>query len=97
MDCGRAQRDADKAERTTEVKMKETVDHPSHYGGENDPHEHIKVAEAKGWGYHIGNATKYLWRMGSKPNTSMIEDLKKAIWYLQRYLQLLEDGSRRTK
>lgn len=68
----------------------EEVDHPKHYGGKDDPYEHIKVCEAKGWGYHIGNATKYLWRMGQKPGTSEIKDLKKAIWLLNRLLEKLE-------
>jgi len=68
----------------------EDVNHPNHYGGADDPFEHIKVCEAKGWGYHLGNATKYIWRMGSKPGTSEIKDLKKAIWYLTRLLEILE-------
>jgi len=68
----------------------EEVDHPSHYGGADDPFEHVKVCEAKGWGYHVGNATKYLWRMGQKPGQSEIKDLKKAIWYLTRLLKNLE-------
>lgn len=71
------------------VKIEE-VDHPKHYGGADDPYEHIKVCEALGWGYHIGNATKYLWRMGKKPGTSHITDLKKAIWLLDRLLKKLE-------
>lgn len=66
------------------------VDHPSHYGGKDDPFEHIKVAEALGWGYHIGNCTKYLWRVGKKDPKKIIEDLKKAAWYLDRYIKLLE-------
>lgn len=65
------------------------VDHPPHYGGAEDPFEHIKVAEAKGWGYHIGNATKYMWRAGLK-TPDLLQDLKKAKWYLDRYIELLE-------
>lgn len=65
------------------------IDHPKHYGGADDPFEHIKVVEAKGWGYHIGNCTKYLWRAGLK-HDKVLEDLRKARWYLDRYIELLE-------
>lgn len=67
----------------------EAVDHPKHYGGKDDPFEHVKVAEARGWGYHIGNATKYLWRMGKKVGADDLEDLEKARWYLDRFIQLV--------
>lgn len=69
------------------------IDHPSHYGGADNQFEHIKVAEALGWGYHIGNCTKYLWRVGKKDPSKIMEDLKKARWYLDRYIQLLEGQS----
>lgn len=64
------------------VAPKEAVDHPSHYGGKDNPYEHIKVAEAWGLGYHLGNATKYLSRAGKKGAAK--EDLKKALWYIVR-------------
>lgn len=63
-------------------RPKEAVDHPSHYGGKDNPYEHIKVAEAWGLGYHLGNATKYLSRAGKKGAAK--EDLKKALWYIVR-------------
>jgi hypothetical protein len=34
--------------------------------------------------FNLGNATKYLWRAGLKPGVSDIEDLQKAIWYIER-------------
>lgn len=68
------------------------VDHPSHYGGADNPYEHIKVCEAMGWGYHIGNVTKYLWRAGIKNEATLIEDLEKARWLLDRYITLLKNG-----
>ena len=46
----------------------EAVDHPAHYGGENNPYEAIKVIEA--WGldedFYLGNAVKYIARAGKK-------------------------------
>lgn len=68
----------------------EMVDHPKHYGGENDPYEHIKVANAWGLNYELGNATKYICRAGRKPGTSTLEDLKKARFYLDYEIQKLE-------
>lgn len=61
----------------------ETVNHPQHYGGDTT-YEAIKVIEAWGLGFHLGNAAKYVCRAGRKDGVSHVEDLKKAIWYIQR-------------
>jgi hypothetical protein len=58
------------------------VDHPAHYGGAENPHEAIKVIEAWGLGFCLGNAVKYISRAGKKGDA--VEDLKKARWYLDR-------------
>ena len=71
-------------------KRVEAIDHPSHYGGADNPFEHIKVVNALGWGYHIGNCTKYLWRAGRKDSSKLLEDLKKARWYLDEFIKLME-------
>jgi hypothetical protein len=67
------------------------VDHPSHYGGDV-VHEHIKCITA--WGidndYRLGQATKYICRAGKKPGADALEDLKKALWYLQSKIEKLE-------
>lgn len=62
----------------------ETVDHPAHYGGADDPYETIKVLQA--WltpdefrGFVKGNAIKYLSRAGRKDAPA--EDAAKAAWY----------------
>ena len=68
------------------MKEKEKVNHPQHYGGQGNPYEAIKVIEAWGVGFHIGNVLKYLSRAGKKD--SKLEDLKKAQWYLTRYIEL---------
>jgi hypothetical protein len=69
-------------------EVREAVNHPSHYGGDT-PFEHVKVAGEMGWvaNAFIYNATKYLWRLGKKGKR--LEDLRKAIWYLQREEQRL--------
>jgi hypothetical protein len=65
----------------------EAVDHPAHYGGADNPYEAIKVIEAWGLGFCLGNTVKYLSRAGKKG--SKIEDLRKAAWYLQREIDAL--------
>lgn len=67
--------------------MKEPINHPEHYGGKDNPYEAIKIIEAHNLGFHLGNAVKYILRAGKKDPTKEIEDLKKAIWYLERKLE----------
>lgn len=65
------------------------VDHPIHYGGEHDPYEAIKVIEAWGLGFHLGNAVKYIARAGKKEGSDFLIDLEKAAWYLNRRIEEL--------
>jgi Protein of unknwon function (DUF3310) len=65
------------------------VNHPDHYGGADNPYEAIKVIEAWELGFCLGNAVKYIARAGRKGD--MLEDLRKARWYLDREIQRLED------
>lgn len=58
----------------------DTVNHPVHYG--SGTYEVINVIEAWDLGFNLGNAVKYIARAGKKDDYQ--EDLKKAIWYLQR-------------
>lgn len=64
--------------------MAEQVDHPQHYGGEDNPFEVIEVLEALGlgWGFCVGNALKYLARAPFKGTERT--DLEKARWYINR-------------
>ena len=50
---------------------------------------HIDFIESKRLGYHLGNVVKYISRAGIKSHCP-IEDLKKARWYLDRYITKLE-------
>jgi len=75
------------------VKMSnEMVNHPNHYGGENNPYEVIKVCEA--WELdkdaYLFNVVKYVARAGKKCPTKELEDLKKAAFYLDRKIQNLQ-------
>jgi len=71
----------------------ETVDHPAHYGGAANPYEAIKVIEAWGLGFCLGNAVKYIARHDKKG--SRVEDLRKARWYLEREIARLTQGTDR--
>ena len=66
----------------------DAVNHPSHYtdGGI----ETIDFIEAKEFPYHLGNAIKYISRAGKKDQNKTIEDLQKAVWYIERYIKVLE-------
>lgn len=64
----------------------DNVNHPKHYQGNGL--EVIDVIEKFDLNYRLGNAIKYILRAGKKNATQ--EDLKKAIWYLQRELSSLK-------
>lgn len=70
--------------------MSEAVNHPKHYNG--DKYECIEVmVEVFGKEYTKGfclcNAFKYLWRC-TKKHSSPVEDTKKAIWYLNKFIEI---------
>lgn len=69
---------------------KENVDHPKHYGGEDNLYEAIKVIEAWTLGFNLGNTVKYISRAGRKQGSMTVEDLEKAAWYLNREIELLK-------
>ena len=66
--------------------MTETVDHPSHYN--SGKFETIEVIEDWNLGFCLGNAVKYISRACHKGSET--EDLKKAIWYINRHITGLE-------
>ena len=74
----------------------EAIDHPKHYGGEDNPYEAIKVIEA--WGldsdFYLGNVVKYICRAEHKQ--ANLTDLKKARWYLDRKIAGLETASKKS-
>jgi len=67
------------------------VNNPGHYGGASNPYEAIKVIENWQLDFHLGNTVKYISRAGKKDPTKEIEDLKKAMFYLDRKIQNLEN------
>ena len=76
-------------------KLKENVNHPSWYGSKDDPYETIKVIQAWGLNFPLGNAIKYISRAGKKDPTKTVEDLRKALFYIQYEIDRIErDGNR---
>jgi hypothetical protein len=78
---------------TKKMNLKvEMVNHPNHYGGEDNPYEVIKVCEA--WELdkdaYLFNVVKYVARAGKKHSDKELEDLKKAAFYLDRKIKNLE-------
>jgi hypothetical protein len=69
---------------------KEHVNHPTHYGGQDNPYEAIKVIDAWELGFSLGNTVKYISRAGKKDSDKELQDLKKALWYLQHHIEQLE-------
>lgn len=71
--------------------MNETIDfvnHPPHYKVHPSGIECIEITR---WmNFNIGNAIKYLWRHGQKDSSKTIEDLKKAIFYINDEIKRLE-------
>ena len=72
----------------------DNVNHPSHYTSHPSGIECIEIT--RHYCFSIGNAIKYLWRAGLKKEMGLedkekeIEDLKKAIWYINDRIKQLE-------
>lgn len=75
-----------------ENSKKELVNHPDHYGGKDNPYEVIKVLHE--WELdkdtYLWNAVKYIARCGKKDGNPPIQELKKARYYLDYKITLLE-------
>lgn len=79
-------------ENTNSEKV-DNVNHPEHYTSHPSGIECIEIT--RHYCFSIGNAIKYLWRAGLKKDASLtdnqkeIEDLKKAIWYINDRIKQL--------
>ena len=68
--------------------MTDNVNKPPHYTAHPSGVECIEITEHMN--FCLGNAIKYLWRAGLKQNE--VEDLKKAVWYINREIERIENG-----
>lgn len=71
----------------------ESVSHPSHYN--YGKIEVIDYIEDQDLNFHLGNAVKYISRAGRKNPEKTVEDLKKAIWYIQRQIDYIEKSEKK--
>lgn len=69
------------------VVYNDAVHKPAHYT--DGKIEVIDFIEDKKLNYHRGNAVKYISRAGKKDKNKEIEDLQKAVWYLNREITRL--------
>lgn len=72
------------------------VNHPEYYAGSNI--EVIDYIEDKNLGFCLGNAVKYISRAGKKRDydgqdqkKKTVEDLRKAIWYIERRIKEVQE------
>lgn len=77
--------------------VKDNVNHPKHYTSHPSGIECIEIT--RHYCFSIGNAIKYLWRAGLKKEMGLedvdkeIEDLNKAIWYINDRIKQLTNES----
>ena len=76
----------DNEEKVMAKQEQEKVDHPEHYN--HGSIEAITVIEDWDLDFHLGNVVKYICRSGKKEGNE-VQDLEKALWYLQRKIKNL--------
>lgn len=68
--------------------MTDLVNHPAHYTSHPSGIEAIEVTR---WmNFNLGNAMKYLWRAGIKNEETLIQDLEKAIFYINDEIERIK-------
>ena len=82
------------------IKEYDHVNHPSHYNWLIDKCGIEVIDIARHLDFDLGNAIKYILRAGKKPiiskeniniNKAAIQDLQKAIWYINDKIKMLEN------
>ena len=69
--------------------MSSNVNHPAHYT--TGKIEVIDFIDDKELGFSLGNAVKYIARAGKKDPSKTVEDLEKAIWYINHEIRRLRN------
>lgn len=70
------------------------VNHPAHYTA----YEGLEVIQlTEQMNFNRGNAVKYIARAGLKSFATEVQDLKKALWYIQREIDRMEAKLRTAK
>ena len=72
------------------MEANDNVNHPAHYT--DGKIEVIDYIQDKCFNFCRGNAIKYISRAGKKDKAKEIEDLQKAVWYLNKEIERLKGG-----
>lgn len=83
--CPKCRQDLISITKPKELKF-DNINHPKHYNSHPSGIEAIQITEYMN--FCLGNAIKYILRHEHKGGT---EDLRKAIWYLEREIKRLEN------
>lgn len=84
-----------KAHQEKHPQVKEDlVNHPKHYNNHPSGVECIEIT--RHMGFNLGNAVKYIWRDGLKDCDVPVQDLKKAVWYINDEIQSREAAAEGT-
>lgn len=75
-------------QKSNENQEYDIVNRPAHYTA-GRKYEPINVINDWGLDFCLGNAVKYISRAGRKDKNKTIEDLQKAIWYINKYIEVL--------
>ena len=88
-------------DRKDKEQKTDSVNHPEHYNSHPSGIECIEIARHHN--FNIGNTIKYIWRAGLKSEEGMedtdkqVEDLNKAIWYIQDEIKRITEFNNKTK
>ena len=88
-------------DRKDKEQKNDNVNHPAHYNSHPSGIECIEIARHHN--FNIGNSITYLWRAGLKSEEGMedtdkqLEDLSKAIWYINDEIKRITEFNNKTK
>lgn len=86
------------------IETDDQINHPSHYTWLKDKVGIEVIDITRHLDFDLGNAIKYILRVGKKPinksnsnlNVAAIQDLKKAIWYINDKIKMIENETYKT-
>lgn len=70
--------------------LNDPVNHPPHYTSDPSGVECIQITQHRN--FCIGNAIKYLWRAGLKDSAPQVQDLQKAVWYINQEIERIQNA-----
>lgn len=77
------------------MKKNDPVNNPKHYLNHPSGIECIEIT--RHMTFNIGNAIKYLWRNGQKDQNPAVQDLEKAVFYINDEIKRIKKESQNVK